>query len=108
MTTVYGSRWQGLGNGTWLDDEHENVTAWEPLVSTTGLANPIGVLIVVRFEPKLFVPPPVWLKAPVLVRGAAFPTLVVKVPELVTVVVPPTLHAPFVVKLAPVKLKLPV
>ena len=36
MTTVYGSRWQGLGNGTWLDDEHENVTAWEPLVSTTG------------------------------------------------------------------------
>ena len=82
--------------------------SWMPLVSTTGLANPIGVLIVVRFEPKLFVPPPVWLKAPVLVRGAAFPTLVVKVPELVTVVVPPTLHAPFVVKLAPVKLKLPV
>ena len=36
MTTVYGSRWQELGNGTWLDDEHENVTAWEPLVSTTG------------------------------------------------------------------------
>ena len=75
----------------------------------TGLRNPTDAVVlveVVRFEPRLLEPPPLCVKAPVLESGAAFAVAVVNVPVLVTVVVPPTVQAPFAVRLVPVNAKL--
>ena len=77
-------------------------------VRTIALAKEIGVFFVAMFEPRLFAPAPFCVKAPVELRAAALPLLVVKVPELVTVVVVPTVQGAFTVRLVPVKAKDPV
>jgi len=79
-----------------------------PLVSVIAFANAIGVFVVVIFEPRLLEPAPFCVNAPVDDRAAPFELVVVKIPAFVTVVVPPTIHAAFTVRLFPMKAKLPV
>jgi len=84
------------------------VDSWIPVVSTIAFANLIAAFVVVMFDPRLLVPPPLCVIAPVDISTAPPAVFVVKSPEFVTVVVPPTIHAASTVRLFPIKAKLPV
>ena len=79
-----------------------------PVVRNIGFVNLIVEFFVVIFDPRLLDPPPLWMTTPFEPRAAALPLAVVNSPEFVTVVAPPTVQAAFTVRLAPLKLKLPV